>query len=91
MARLRQATSLLLAAWATVTLSSPVQHASSNNDSTTSRPLLQDFDALGAWFDGVAAINHTEVPRRPNVTIAIVGGGVTGSVGIVQISIETDR
>ncbi|KAI5357016.1 putative amine oxidase, FAD/NAD(P)-binding domain superfamily [Septoria linicola] len=88
MARLRQATGLLLAAWATVTLGSPVQHASSNNDSTTSRPLLQNFDALGAWFDGVAAINHTEIPRRPNVTIAIVGGGVTGlATGLMLDSI----
>ncbi|PHH86791.1 hypothetical protein CDD83_9748 [Cordyceps sp. RAO-2017] len=42
-------------------------------------PLLQDFDALGAWFDGVAAIpspSTTRVP--PNVSIAIVGGGITG-------------
>ncbi|UNI13624.1 hypothetical protein JDV02_000349 [Purpureocillium takamizusanense] len=43
-------------------------------------PLLQDFDALGAWFDGVAAINSTSAPHKNknNATIAIVGGGVTG-------------
>lgn len=42
------------------------------------RPLLQDFDSLGAWFDGVAAINHTTILRRDNVSIAIVGAGVSG-------------
>lgn len=47
------------------------------------KPLLQDFDALGAWFDGVAAIpsrpvNDTSVNSRKNSSIAIVGAGISG-------------
>ncbi|OJJ29962.1 hypothetical protein ASPWEDRAFT_121674 [Aspergillus wentii DTO 134E9] len=43
-------------------------------------PLLSDFDALGTWFDGVAAINHTnnETPASKNTSIAIVGAGISG-------------
>lgn len=45
---------------------------------------LQDFDALGAWFDGVAAIKEThnrtasETISLKNSSIAIVGGGISG-------------
>ncbi|KAF2257923.1 amine oxidase [Lojkania enalia] len=46
--------------------------------SQNDKPLLQDFDALGAWFDSVAAIKHTSIPRQPNVSVAIVGAGVSG-------------
>lgn len=46
------------------------------------RPLLKDFDALGAWFDELASINNTARPRNveqaKNATIAIVGAGITG-------------
>lgn len=44
------------------------------------KPLLHDFDSLGAWFDGVAAINCTNTPNqtRTDATIAIVGAGITG-------------
>ncbi|KAJ4359611.1 uncharacterized protein N0V89_000166 [Didymosphaeria variabile] len=41
-------------------------------------PLLRDFDALGAWFEGVAAIEKTSAPSRSNATIAIVGAGISG-------------
>lgn len=78
MARIKQA--LVLAAFCATSHSTPVQHAPSTNTTTSDQPLLQDFDALGAWFDGVAGISHSTIPRRPNVTIAIVGGGITGCV-----------
>lgn len=50
------------------------------------RPLLQDFDALGAWFDGVAAIptvanstdTHPSDSFAKSASIAIVGGGISG-------------
>ncbi|KAF4778378.1 L-amino-acid oxidase [Colletotrichum scovillei] len=46
------------------------------------RPLLKDFDALGAWFEEVAAINATsglqDAEQAKNTTIAIVGAGITG-------------
>ncbi|KAL2820111.1 hypothetical protein BJX63DRAFT_445010 [Aspergillus granulosus] len=49
-------------------------------------PLLKDFDSLGAWFDGVAAIRRkTEThggvvsSRSPKTSkIAIVGAGISG-------------
>ncbi|KAL5050626.1 hypothetical protein BDW71DRAFT_215872 [Aspergillus fruticulosus] len=49
-------------------------------------PLLKDFDALGAWFDGVAAIKKkTDVeggvasgPSPKDSRIAIVGAGISG-------------
>ena len=59
-------------------LGGPLQGAEQKNGGTAQQPLLEDFDALGAWFDGVASINGTSAPRRPNVTIAIVGGGISG-------------
>lgn len=45
-----------------------------------SAPRLHDFDALGAWFDGVNAINATGStdPSAKNTSIAIVGGGISG-------------
>lgn len=44
------------------------------------KPLLQDFDSLGAWFDGVASINTTNTAstNAKNASIAIVGGGISG-------------
>lgn len=47
-------------------------------DAQQGKPLLQDFDALGAWFDGVDALNGSSTARQPNVSIAIVGGGISG-------------
>ncbi|KAF9891054.1 hypothetical protein FE257_004989 [Aspergillus nanangensis] len=52
--------------------------------STTATPKLQDFDALGAWFDGVNSIppspNNPTTPHSEakNASIAIVGGGISG-------------
>jgi monoamine oxidase len=46
------------------------------------RPLLADFDALGAWFQDVASLKATASPENvaqaKNISIAIVGAGVTG-------------
>ncbi|ETS87137.1 hypothetical protein PFICI_00965 [Pestalotiopsis fici W106-1] len=46
------------------------------------KPLLKDFDSLGAWFDGVASIANTSRPDNvdqvKNKSIAIVGAGITG-------------
>ena len=72
-----QAVGLLLAAFALPSLSNPI-HTPNVTSSQNDKPLLEDFDALGAWFDGVAAINHSSIPRQPNVSIAIVGGGISG-------------
>ncbi|KAK4635407.1 L-amino-acid oxidase [Fulvia fulva] len=71
-----KATSILsLASLLALASSTPViQTRQQSND----KPLLQDFDSLGAWFDGVAAISSTAIPRRDNVSIAIVGAGITG-------------
>lgn len=47
-------------------------------------PLLKNFDSLGAWFDGVAKIQQRTanegavVAKSKNVSIAIVGAGVSG-------------
>ncbi|KAJ5678863.1 hypothetical protein N7462_007107 [Penicillium macrosclerotiorum] len=49
-------------------------------------PLLQNFDALGTWFDGVASIKQktdqsggvTSTSSSKNTSIAIVGGGISG-------------
>ncbi|KAB8071405.1 hypothetical protein BDV29DRAFT_193299 [Aspergillus leporis] len=50
--------------------------------SATPNPKLHDFDALGAWFDGVNAINATSKSTSntttKNTTIAIVGAGISG-------------
>ncbi|KAJ6446973.1 RNA 3'-terminal phosphate cyclase [Purpureocillium lavendulum] len=74
----------LAAVWATLgfgfrATGTPLQehHPAKRNPRNTS-PLLHDFDALGAWFEEVASINGTSPLRQPNVTIAIVGGGITG-------------
>lgn len=65
----------LLAQFLTLVAGKPLHR---NNDLEDKTPLLHDFDALGAWFDGVAAINTTSVPRRSNASIAIVGAGISG-------------
>jgi len=49
-------------------------------------PLLQDFDSLGTWFDGVASIKQktdykggvSSGASPKNASIAIVGGGISG-------------
>ncbi|KAF9878346.1 fusarubin cluster-oxidoreductase [Colletotrichum karsti] len=47
--------------------------------SWASNPLLQDFDSNGAWFQQVADIAGNSTSRKTsNVSIAIVGGGVSG-------------
>ncbi|OAA34703.1 Amine oxidase [Metarhizium rileyi] len=61
---------------------------SSINGSFHKPALLENFDAIGAWFDGVAAINGSSIARRPNVTVAIVGGGIAGlATGLMLDSI----
>ncbi|KAK2765063.1 hypothetical protein FQN54_008762 [Arachnomyces sp. PD_36] len=48
------------------------------------RPLLEDFDSLGAWFEGVARIKDepeedvTTNETQKNASIAIVGAGISG-------------
>ncbi|EFE37773.1 hypothetical protein TRV_07572 [Trichophyton verrucosum HKI 0517] len=60
----------------------------SKNGPRHGKPLLSDFDALGAWFDGIAALEGTTIPRQPNVTVAIVGGGISGlATGLMLDSI----
>ena len=51
-----------------------------NAQNKTTRPLLEHFDSLGAWFDGVDAITQpsTAHPSAKNSTIAIIGGGISG-------------
>ncbi|KAL4878770.1 hypothetical protein BJY04DRAFT_209068 [Aspergillus karnatakaensis] len=51
----------------------------------TDIPLLQSFDSLGAWFDGVAAIKEKTAsggvssdPSAKDSKIAIVGAGISG-------------
>lgn len=75
---LHRASALLLAAFCLPVFGNPVHQPAHKNNARNDKPLLEDFDALGAWFDGVAAINGTSAPRQPNATIAIVGGGVSG-------------
>lgn len=82
------AVSLLLALpWASanpVSASVPSAAPSSTPTPTNPKPLLSDFDALGAWFDGVASIAQTpnltaaETAKLRNTSIAIIGGGISG-------------
>ncbi|TQV93051.1 L-amino acid oxidase LaoA [Cordyceps javanica] len=81
MGNFRKASIQLVAALATIgsVNAKPLSGSTTGSaNETCGRPLLQDFDSLGAWFQGVDAINCTSIPRRDNVTIAIVGGGVSG-------------
>lgn len=52
----------------------------SENRNGSCKPLLRELDSLGAWFEGVAAINCTNDRDhiRTNATIAIVGAGISG-------------
>ena len=46
---------------------------------TPQKPLLSDFDALGPWYEQIAALptnNHRN--GSSNASIAIVGGGISG-------------
>lgn len=67
--------------------SEPIQvHRQVKKRSNRDNPLLQDFDSLGAWFDGVAAIKEkvdqngavTSDQMKKNTSIAIVGAGISG-------------
>ncbi|KAF4965649.1 hypothetical protein FSARC_6586 [Fusarium sarcochroum] len=46
--------------------------------SGTKKPLMEDFDSIGAWFDDVAKLNCTSNPKTSKASIAIIGGGVSG-------------
>ncbi|KAJ6785669.1 hypothetical protein PWT90_00962 [Aphanocladium album] len=79
MGNFRTASRLLAAALASIGSAKPLSGNSSQpQGESCGSPLLEDFDSLGAWFEGVNAINCTSIPRNDNVTIAIVGGGVSG-------------
>ncbi|CAG5182534.1 uncharacterized protein ALTATR162_LOCUS10208 [Alternaria atra] len=75
---------ITLASSTALVLSNPISSQRSSKKPTdlsdTRRSLLQDFEALGAWFDSVAAINTTThpTPLEKNATIAIVGAGISG-------------
>lgn len=45
-----------------------------------SRPLLQDFDAIGPWYDDVNKLQSSPAGSRArkNASIAIVGAGISG-------------
>lgn len=60
------------------TVGTPVVTKPKRDTGNDQKPLLQDFDALGTWFEDVASIEHTPARRAPNVSIAIVGAGVSG-------------
>ncbi|OAA51111.1 amine oxidase [Beauveria brongniartii RCEF 3172] len=83
------ASKLLAAALVSIGTAKPLSdNATQPRNETCGRVLLQDFDSLGAWFEGVNAINCTSIPRRDNVTIAIIGGGVSGlATGLMLDSI----
>jgi monoamine oxidase len=68
-------TALLSASLLGTASGKPIRYPRSNSNTT---PLLNNFDALGAWFDGVAAINTTSTSSRANASIAIVGAGISG-------------
>lgn len=72
------ASKLLVAALASIGNAKPLSGNATKPQSECGRPLLEDFDSLGAWFEGVNSINCTSIPRNDNVTIAIIGGGVSG-------------
>ncbi|KAL0934664.1 l-amino-acid oxidase [Colletotrichum truncatum] len=45
----------------------------------STKPLLQDFDSNGAWFQQVADLSNDYASQNgSNVSIAIVGGGISG-------------
>ncbi|KAG8411755.1 hypothetical protein J3459_016263 [Metarhizium acridum] len=81
----------LVSAVTLITLTPVLGHAANQQHThgSSQRPaLLENFDAIGAWFEDVAAINGTSIARRPNVTIAIVGAGISGlTTGLMLDSI----
>ncbi|KGQ09880.1 L-amino-acid oxidase [Beauveria bassiana D1-5] len=83
------ASRLLVAVLVSISNAKPLSgNATQPLNEACGRVLLQDFDSLGAWFEGVNAISCTSVPRRDNVTIAIIGGGVSGlATGLMLDSI----
>ncbi|KAK2595475.1 hypothetical protein QQS21_006815 [Conoideocrella luteorostrata] len=85
---LRQLVSALGVFALTPALGHPATPTTHGSHPSESAALLENFDALGAWFESVAAINGTSIARRPNVTIAIVGGGISGlATGLMLDSI----
>lgn len=79
---------LVIAALASIGANAKPLAANNTQGESCGAPLLEDFDSLGAWFEGVNAIKCTTIPRRDNVTIAIVGGGVSGlATGIMLDSV----
>ncbi|CAO1625590.1 unnamed protein product [Parajaminaea phylloscopi] len=62
--------------------SPPFTIVASRQRRSQTRPALSDFDALGAWYDGVAAIgkksNRSVYEHAKNRSIAIVGAGISG-------------
>jgi len=74
---------IVLATLSVTALSSPVSSSTYSIENRTvhkCEPRLQDFDPLGAWFEGIAAINCTNDHNdsRKDATIAIVGAGISG-------------
>lgn len=77
--RLWETSLILLATLSLSDCGQAVPHAPQHGTETCSRkPLMEDFDSIGAWFDGVAAVNCSSATRNSNVSIAIVGGGISG-------------
>ncbi|CEJ82365.1 Putative Fusarubin cluster-oxidoreductase [[Torrubiella] hemipterigena] len=69
------ATSLLLAA----SCAAAVTAKTNSTQEGCKKILLEDFESLGAWYDGVAKINDNGcTPQKRDATIAIIGGGVSG-------------
>ena len=64
---------LLLAAVAVTLSVAP----SSTAQTGAMKPRLENFDALGAWFDEVDALNDTNTAKS-NASIAIIGAGISG-------------
>jgi len=64
--------------FAVITAGTPVVTKAKRDIENGQKPHLQDFDALGTWFEDVASIEHAPAKRAPNVSIAIVGAGVSG-------------
>jgi monoamine oxidase len=69
---------LALGIFAVTAVGTPVVTKAEREIENQQRPLLQDFDALGTWFEEVASIDHTPAKLETNVSIAIVGAGISG-------------
>lgn len=79
MSKLSWASAFLFSSLPLTIVGTPVETARArSNIKDAPKPLLQDFDALGAWFEEVASINHISATHRSNASIAIVGAGISG-------------